>query len=77
MKFSAIGGTEACAEPTSATYYSNSATLNLFSGLTTDPAFTIPAPAGYYCLAVGCPNALNTRWIRVSGIGAIIGSAFC
>lgn len=77
MKYSPVGGTEACAEVTSSTYYSNSATLNAFSVLATDPALTIAAPAGYYCLAMGCPNALNIRWIQVGGFGAIGGSAFC
>jgi hypothetical protein len=78
MKYSAIGGTEACAEVSSSTYYSNSATLNLFSGLTTDVAFTIPAPAGYYCLAIGCPNATGKSWVRVTGtFGQITSLANC
>jgi len=77
MKYSAVGGTEACAEVTSSTYYSNSATLNAFSVLATDPALTVAAPAGYYCLAIGCPNALNIQWIQVGAFGAIGGSAFC
>jgi len=77
MKYSAVGGTEACAEVSSSTYYSNSATLNLFSGLTTDVAFTSPAPAGYYCLAAGCPNSTGKQWIQVGGGGSVSGAANC
>jgi len=76
MKYSAIGGTEACAEVTSNVYYSNSATLNLFSGLTTDVAFTIPATDGYYCLAAGCPNSASKQWIQIVG-GAVSGALNC
>jgi hypothetical protein len=78
MKYSNVGGTEACAEVSSITYYSNSATLALFSGLSTDVALTIAAPAGYYCLVEGCPNALNLQYVQVTGgIGAITSRAFC
>jgi hypothetical protein len=78
MKYNALGGTQACSETVSNVYYSNSATLNLFSGLTTDPAFTIPAPAGYYCLTVGCPNPTGSSWVRVTGaFGQITSAANC
>lgn len=77
MKYSAVGGTEACAEVSSSTYYSNSATLNLFSALATDVALTISAPAGYYCLAAGCPNSTGKQWIQVGGGGSISGAANC
>jgi hypothetical protein len=77
MKYSAIGSTEACAEVSSSTYYSNSATLNLFSGLATDVTLTISAPAGYYCLAAGCPNSTGKQWIQVGGGGSISGAANC
>lgn len=77
MKYSAIGGTEACAEVTSSVYYSNSATLNLFAGLATDVGLTISAPAGYYCLSAGCPNSTGKQWIQVGGGGAISGASNC
>lgn len=77
MKYSVTSGTDACNQTTSAVYYSNSATLSAFSVLATDVALAVAAPAGYYCLAIGCPNALNIRWIQVGAFGAIGGSAFC
>lgn len=77
MKYSATSGVDACSQTTSSVYYSNSATLALFSGLSTNVGLTNPAPAGYYCLAEGCPNALNLQFVQVSGIGSIISGAFC
>lgn len=77
MKYSAIGSTEACAEVTSNTYYSNSPTLDLFAGLAIDPALSTEAPIGYYCLASGCPNPAGVIWIRVAAFGSIIGAANC
>lgn len=77
MKYSAIGSTQACAEVTSGTYYSNSATLNAFAALTIDSGLVTEAPAGYYCLAAGCPNSTGKQWIQVGAFGSIGGSAFC
>jgi hypothetical protein len=78
MKYSAVSGVDACAQTTSSVYYSNSATLALFSGLSTNVGLTNAAPAGYYCLAQGCPNALNLQYVQVTGgIGAITSGAFC
>lgn len=78
LRYSAVSGVDACAQLTSAIYYSNSATLALFSGLSTDVALTIAAPAGYYCLVEGCPNALNLQYVQVTGgIGAVTSKAFC
>lgn len=76
MKYSALSSTDACNQVSSTTYYSNSATLSLFTALCTDPELTINADAGYYCLASGCPNSSGRAWVR-SGGAAIIQAANC
>lgn len=76
MKYSALSSTDACNQVSSTIYYSNSATLSLFTALCTDPELTINADAGYYCLASGCPNDSGRAWVR-SGGAAIIQAANC
>lgn len=77
MRYSAVSGEDACAQPTTAVYYSLSPTLALFSGLATDPDYSTLPPSGYYCLAEGCPNDLNIQYVQVNGVGSIISVVFC
>lgn len=77
MRYSVVSGVDACSQPTSAVYYSNSATLALFSGLSTNVGLTIDAPAGFYCLVIGCPNDLNIQYIEIDGSGIVVGQLFC
>ena len=77
LKYDVVGWTEACATGSTATYYSNSNTLNSFSILATDTLLTLPAPDGYYCVG-SCPNAVGKDWIQVGGgAGIIQGTSSC
>ena len=77
LKYDVVGWTEACATGATATYYSNSNSLNTLSILATDTLLTLPAPDGYYCVG-SCPNAVGKDWIQVGGGGGQIqGTSTC
>jgi len=69
LKYSEVSGPDACLNPTTAVYLSNSPTLDLGVGLWIDGGLTTYAASGFYCISDGCPNAYNIQYLEFVGTG--------